>query len=244
MGPFTLKQRLARLLIKPKQVLIIDGQSKKPARNMQVRPLTLMITVTLVLGAAFLLGVYVTPPQNVRSIIPQHVQLQRQYDDVRDRLAEAEALNNMKDQQIDAFEAQIKEHSVESESLRQRLRMLESILKARKGNGVQLLQGSALLANGQITYHLVLVKGGNYPRYASGYCNFIVQTPEGENRTIQVSEETDRLPYRMESHNFLDGSLPWSESWQPDILEVVLFDYKGREISRSKILIEGENIHD
>lgn len=240
MGPFTFRQRLSRALLKPKQVLILDGRGGKPARNLQIRPATLAGIIALVMAGIFLAGVYAAPADGVRSIVPQHVQLQRQYDAVRDSLAESEAVITMKDQQIDALEEQIGESSNEIETLQQRLRMLESILEARKGNGVQLLQGNATLAGGQLAYHLILVKGGNYPRTVSGTFSLVVQPPDGESRTLKLDNDSDRLPYRMESHNFFDGSLLWDESWQPDQLEVVLFDYKGKEISRSKITIEGE----
>lgn len=238
-GPFTLRQRLKRFFFHPKQILFIDGQSGRPARNLHIRPASAIATTAVLLAGFFVLGIYFAPLNSMRSIIPQHVQLQRQYDDLRNQLAEAEALSSMKDQQIDAFEEQVKEYTDEIQVLQQRLRMFESILEARKGNGVQMLQGKASMTDNQIRYSLILVKGGNYPRRVSGHCMFMVQSPEGESISIKIDESTDQLPYRMESHNFLDGVLAWDKPWQPDILEIVLFDYKGREISRSNISIEG-----
>jgi len=235
-----IRQRLHQLFIKPRQVMILDAQSGKPARNLNLRPISIVAVFLAVAISSALLTIQSIPSNSNRSLLPQHLQLQRQHEQVLERLAEANASNELKDQQLETLQQQMTSEQEQQSELSQRLHMLESILEARKATGVQLLEASASwVETDSIRYSFTLVKGGSYPRRVSGSLTVIAQSPEGEKITLQLNKQLTKLPYRIETHTFLRGLAHWDQAWFPEKLQVIVFNHRGKELLQTELSIEG-----
>ncbi len=237
---FTFHRRLKNALMQPRQIMLLDNQSGKSARNLNIRPVSIIMTCLGMIAVGLLIGTQLQPTNSVKSIVPQHVQLQRQYDQLRDRIAESNALNELKDRQLESLKQESLTQQGHNTELSNRLRMLESILEARKANGVQLLNAEAQwVGKKALRYDLTLVKGGSYPRRISGSISLVVQSPKAETVLIKLGKQEPRLPFRIETHTFLRGLAEWEYDWHPDKILAILFDRKGKEISQTEILIDG-----
>jgi hypothetical protein len=238
---FMLRQRLYQIFIKPRQLILLDAQSGKPARNLRLRPISFILVFLLIAGSFTFLGMQINRSDGNYSLLPQHLQLQRQHELLLERLAEASANNELKDQQLETLQQEITTQQQQASEPSQRLRMLESILEARKATGVQLLEASASWSgNNSIRYNFTLVKGGNYPRWVSGSMALVAQSPEGEKVTLQLNEQLTRLPFRIETHTFLRGLAQWNYDWFPEKLQATVFNRKGKELLQIELSIEGE----
>jgi hypothetical protein len=236
-----IRQRLYQIFIKPRQVILLDAQSGKPARNLRLRPISFILIFLLIAGSFTLLGTQLNRPDDKHSLLPQHLQLQRQHEQLLERLAEANANNELKDQQLGTLQQEMAMQQQRASEPSQRLRMLESILEARKATGIQLLEASASwIENSAIRYNFTLVKGGNYPRWVSGSIMLTAQSPEGEKVTLQLNKQVTRLPFRIETHTFLRGLAEWDYDWFPEKLQATVFNYKGKELLQIELSIEGE----
>lgn len=220
--------------------MLLDGQGSKSARNFRLRPLSVMAVTMICLIAAFLGGVFFKP-HNGLSLMPQYTRLQNERQLLKDKLAEANAVLSLKDEQIDGMQAEISKQRETNEGLAKRVHMFETILEARKGSGVHILnaranwQGDLVLA-----YSMTLVKGGNYPRRASGAVRLTAYGPGGEQALLTLNNEQTDLPYRMETHTFLQGTVIWTEDWRPNRLIAVIYDTRGREKGQTEITITGD----
>ncbi len=236
----TLRQRITNLFIKPRQIIILDGQSRKAARNLNLRPLSVILSLLGMLLLAFFSGTQFTSDSHVRNLVPQHLQLQRQYDRLHKRIAEADALNELKEQQIESLQHELLAQQRDITELSERLRMFESILEARKSTGIQLLNAEVRWSGKDtLHYRLTLVKGGNYPRYLSGSLALTARSPENEEIMLPLGKQPPRLPFRMETHTFLNGLATWEYDWYPDKLLAIVFDRKGKELLQKEISVEG-----
>ncbi|MDX8394902.1 MAG: hypothetical protein R8K22_00645 [Mariprofundaceae bacterium] len=241
MERLTFGQRLSAAIFKPKQVVFLDGESGAPARNMRVRPISIILILLALSVSMLWLGMYYAPITGARNIIPQHMQLQRKHDALQKKYADSQTLNELKDQRIEGLEKEISHQSEQKETLTQRLLMLENIINARKSSGTKILQANAYWSNSsQLNYRLTLVKGGNYPRRISGSIAISTRDPEGNIITLALGESQSKLPYRMETHTFLSGHLIWKESWKPNKLLAIAYNRKGKEVARTEITIEGK----
>jgi len=235
-----MRQRLHQIFIKPRQVMILDAQSGKPARNLRLRPISLILLFVVTIVFSIILGLQFNHSESGRSLLPQHLQLQRQHEQLLDRLAEANANNELKDQQLETQHQQITDSQEKTSDLSQRVHMLESILEARKATGVQLLEARASWAGeNSIRYNFTLVKGGNYPRRVSGSIALIAQSPEGEKVTLTLNKQLTKLPYRIETHTFMRGIAQWDYDWVPEKLQAIVFNHKGKELLQMELLIDG-----
>ena len=220
--------------------MLLDSHGSKQTRNLKIRPISIILFILGVFLIAFALGSRLPVSNSAQSLIPQHIQLQHQYDQLHSELAESNALNDLKEQQLESMKQELlAQQSINSE-LMQRLRMFESILEARKANGLQLLSASAKWSDREsIQYNLTLVKGGNYPRYLSGHVQMTAQSPEAETVEIELENQKTRLPFRIETHTFLRGLAKWNHDWHPDKILVVVYNHKGKELLQTEIVLEG-----
>jgi hypothetical protein len=236
-----IRQRLYQIFIKPRQLILLDAQSGKPARNLKVRPISFILIFLFTAGSFTFLGMQLNHPDQSHSLLPQHLQLQRQHELLLKHLAEASANNELKDQQLESLKQEMARQLQQASEPSQHLRMLENILEARKATGIQLLEASASWTeNRAIRCNFTLVKGGNYPRWVSGSIALVAQSPEGEKVTLQLNEQLTRLPFRIETHTFLRGLAQWDYDWFPEKLQVTVFNHKGKELLQIELSIEGE----
>ncbi|MFC1567772.1 hypothetical protein ACFL3K_01040 [Pseudomonadota bacterium] len=235
-----IRQRLYQIFIKPRQVMLLDAQSGKPARSLRLRPISFILVFLLTAGSFTLLGMQFNRSNGNRSLLPQHLQLQRQHEQLLEQLAEANANNELKDQQLETLQQEMATQQEMASEPSQRLRMLESILEARKATGIQLLEASASwVGNDSIRYGFTLVKGGSYPRRVSGSIALIAQGPEGEKVTLQLEKQLTQLPFRIETHTFLRGLAQWDYDWFPEKLQATVFNHKGKELLQMELSIQG-----
>lgn len=236
----TLQRRLINAFIQPRQIMLLDSQSGKPARNIKVSFMSVVLIFLGIIALTFFIGTRLNTTNRTQSLIPQHTQLQRQYDLLRGNLAESNALNELKERQIESLKQELLTQQDHNSELSNRLRMFESILEARKATGVKLLNAEAKwVGKNSIHYNLTLVKGGSYPRHVSGSVSLTALSPEGETIEISLGKQKSRLPFRIETHTFMRGSAEWEYDWHPDKLLAVVFDRRGRELLQMEIVVEG-----
>ena len=56
---------------------------------------------------------------------------------------------------------------------------------------------------------------------------------------LALGRKTAELPYRMESHTFLHGSLKWKQTWRPNHMQIIRINRHGSEGDQVEIAIEG-----
>ena len=240
-GSSMIRHHLHQMFIKPRQFMIVDAQSGKPARNLAVRPISLIVAFLITVVASALLGTQLNHSGKERSLLPQYLQLQRLHEQQLEKLSEANANLELKDQQLDTLQKEMSDQQEHLSGLSKRLRMLESILEARKTTGVQLLEaGASWVDNSSIRYQFTLVKGGSYPRWASGSLALFAQSPDGEKVTLELEKQLLKLPFRMETHTFMRGLAQWNHDWFPEKLQAIIYNHKGKELLQMELPIEGE----
>jgi len=207
----TFAKKLKNALLKPKQVLILDADSRKPAKNIQIRPLTLLLTPIILIVIGMALGYHYLPTQQRNSFVSENIQPQRKLEQAREQLAIAQAENDVKQGQIESFKASIKAQQADIARLNERVHVFESILQSRKVQGMHLLQASAQYLNEhEVSFDLIVVKGGSTPRYISGYIQLIAKDAHGNEIKALFENNKDKLPYRIETHTFLHGKIHWA----------------------------------
>ena len=241
MEKLTFRQKLENALIRPRQLILLDSHGGKPAKSLTIRIFVVFLVFLGIIAAAYVAGLSTSSSTgSFRSLVPQHMQLQRQHDQLVSELAEAKALIEMKERQLESTRQELTAQQEGNSELSQRLRMFESILEARKSSGLQMLNSDAAWdGKSSIRYNLTLVKGGNYPRHISGYITLTAQSPESEATEIMLTKEESRLPFRVETHTFLRGLADWEHDWYPDKVVVTVFDNRGKELLQTEILVEG-----
>jgi len=237
MKKLSLMQRIQRAIFKPKQIMVVDADSRKPARNWSIRPITLgLLPLTFIIIGA-LASNYYLPKQSTSKMLPQHIQLQNKFDHLHDQLATSEANNEVKQAQILSLKDIIKEQQTTIDKSNRRLHVFESILEARKSRGTKLLKASIKYINAQsFAFSITLVKGGNYPRRLRGSIRFITQDKQGENIRLLFQNAQSTLPFRIETHIFLQGQLYWPENTaKPEHMSniiAIVSDSKGKELTQ------------
>lgn len=237
----TWRQRLLHGLIRPRQITVMDPLSGQRARHMQIRLITFLVVITVLLaGAAFLGHRLIVPQTTGEAILPQYMQLQREHKRLQDKLAETEATLELKNEQFDALKKTLDGQRTDMEQLKQRVAMYDSILDASKTGKTRILQAQATWQDGDVlTYDIVLVKGGTYPHYANGKLRIYVSDDSGHKQLLALGRKTAELPYRMESHTFLHGSLKWKQTWRPNHMQIIRINRHGSEGDQVEIAIEG-----
>jgi len=236
-------QRIHRAIFKPKQIMLIDAESRKAARNWSIRPIILVLIPLILILIAGLAGSYYLPNKSVTDLLPQYMQLQRKLEHLHDQLATSQANNEVKQAQILGLQDIIKQQQNTIDKANKRLHIFESILEARKNQGTKLLKASIKASNADsFIFSITLVKGGNYPRRLRGSIRFVTQDKQGKNIQLLFKGMQSTLPFRIETHIFLQGQLHWPEN--TDIPEhvnsiiAIVSNSKGKELTQEKCTFE------
>ncbi len=236
------RQRLKNLFIRPHHLMLVDVEGGKPTRNIKVRLISLILSCVAFVVLGLILGISLYKDNRAENLIPQHIQLQYQHNQLQSELAEVTALNDLSQQQLETQKQLLLEEREKNEELSGRLRVLESILEARKATGVQLLSTEMKWVNKTtMHYNLTLVKGGNYPRRVSGHIVISAQSPDSETIELKLGKNNAKLPFRVETHTFLRGLVTWENEWRPEKLQIAVFDYRGKMLLQTEVSIEGES---
>jgi len=164
--------------------------------------------------------------------------LQQQNEQLKERLARAEAQAMVAGEQARQLQAELAQQQRETEPLRERLSLLEEILLKRRGKGTHVLSASASWQNSQLQIRIILVKSGNYPREVRGKITILAPDPQGT--ALPVGPAVD---YRMKTHAILHPSFHWTHDWRPRQLFVSLQNEYGRELERITVWIGGKHDH-
>lgn len=197
----------------------------------------ILIAITLLAGAAFVGSMLI--PSGKLSQQSQHIaQLQYEKRHLTSKLSETEAMLALRDGQIEGMQQELLRNSHEILAMKQRLAMFDDVLAARKVGGWHILHPTAQWQDDQsIAYHLVVVKGENYPRWAKGHLSFSVIAANGDLIPLQNRRGKRSLKFDMTTHAFFEGVIPWSKEWQPKMLYISLFDKRGKNNQKIEIPI-------
>lgn len=221
---------------RPRQIIVMDVNGGRPARNFYLRTVTLVVFLLLLAGIPFALGAYYAPLHSIQEIIPENLKLKRENKEVLRNLADAKTLNGLKDEQLESLKEQIAAQERESLELTKQLQMFKSILDERKGKGIQIVTNKAnWVAGNTIEWQSLFVKGGTYPRYLAGSYKLFANDAEGNK--VDLNEE--KMSYRFESHAVFSQSFEWEQTWQPVELELVIYNSRHKEVLKQTIQIQG-----
>ncbi|MDQ6968156.1 MAG: hypothetical protein Q9M14_05685, partial [Mariprofundaceae bacterium] len=95
MKKLSLIQRIYGASFKPKQIMIVDANSRKPAKNWSIRPIALGLVPLIFVTVGVLAGSYYLPSKPITNMLPQYIQLQKKVDYLHNQLASSEANNEM-----------------------------------------------------------------------------------------------------------------------------------------------------
>jgi len=232
-----LLRQFIKKLSRPFQVMVLEHDGKRTVRHFDISiGRILFFILILVLGSSSLTWFYA--PRGTSSLPSRYYQLQQSTRATNTKLAEVEGELNLKKAQISALKTELKKEQEHTDKLIQHMRIYESILKARKSGGIRILQAEASFHNSLITYDIVIVKSGNYPRRISGSLRIIAQGSDGKESTLHLGKEGPELPYQMETHTFLHGSYAWNQDWHPDHLLIIHLNRQGKEREQTEIEIQ------
>lgn len=228
------------------QLMIIEHDTHKAARNRRFYPNIFwpVITVVLLLTfvGLFLAGNYYKPFWEKYDLRPQYMQLQRLYQDLRLELNESMTNLGVRDEQINMLKQEIKQQQDKQDRLQDRLNLYDNLLAARRGDSMQLLQfTSRLMEENSFEIELALVRGGVTPRWVKGWIKVFADDGKGKKIPLLFSNSKYKLPYRIESHTFLHETVRWLQKSPPgNILYATVFDSRGKVLLRKTYSFEGE----
>ena len=240
-------RRLAKRLFRSYQLMLLEPEGGKKVRHMHINLASfLAILLLLTLGPALLLW-YIAPKQGA-DLSARYYQLQQENHELRGKLATGEGELAVARGQIDGLKNELLTSQQQNEDLRQSKAIFESILEARKSNGVHILRAEARMQDGgrekgesKLDYTIVLVKGGNYPRSVSGSVRIVAYGAQNQKQTLQLNAKSTNLHYSMDTHVFLEGSVIWKQDWKPVKLEVTRMNSRGAERDQMEVDLEGNN---
>jgi len=222
--------------LKPRQVIVMDARGGRPARNFYIRLVTIVICLLLLVATPFVLGSWYAPFHSIQKIIPENLKLKRQNLNMARKLADAETLNDLKDEQLLSLQEQMSEQESRILVVTKELHMFKSILDKRKGTGVHLLNHQAdWVAGSSVAWQALLVKGGSFPRFLTGSYKLFATDEEGH----RVGLKHKKMTYRFESHVLLKQQFVWKEAWMPMQLELIVYNSRKKEVLKKIIHIEG-----
>ena len=238
-------RRLLKRLFKGYQLMLLEPEGGKSVRHLHINLASLLgIILLLSMGPAALVWHY-TPKQG-EDLSARYYQLQQQNHDLRGQLATGEGELAVAREQIDGLKNELQASQQQNEELKQSKAIYESILQARKSTGVHILRAEARMeaddptrGENKLDYTIVLVKGGNYPRSVSGSVLVVAFGGEGQKQTLQLGTNSAELPYKMDTHVFLEGSVIWKQDWQPVKLEITRMNSRGAERDQMQVDLDG-----
>jgi len=226
--------------------MIVDATAAGRPRRLRLRPITAIIMILILPGLGAWAGYRISSHDYFRladeeehARLAQRMQLRR----YENQLAEAGSELALRQSQIESLKQEMQVQHEQAEQLKQRLHMFESILAAQKEADTHILKAEAEWQNGNmLTYRLILVKGGSFPRRVSGSIRLTARGPDGRAWVLPLGEKVNELPYRMETHTFLHGNLAWTRNWIPDRILVSRLNRKGAIREEIEIPIRGEKL--
>jgi len=228
-------KRILHKLFMRYQLMLLEPQGGKTVRNMQVN-LAGLLALILIISLASAALVWHFLPARSETLNARFYQLQQQNHSMQNTIATLKADAALSKEQNDGLKHALLTGRQDREALQKRLNVYASILEARKSAGVRILRATARMQDkSTLSYSLVLVKGGNYPRHVSGSVRIIAFGSHGEKQLLQLGKKNAELPYKMDTHIFLEGSIPWSADWQPVRLQVTRLNYQGAERDKVEI---------
>ncbi|MDX8397038.1 MAG: hypothetical protein R8K49_01835 [Mariprofundaceae bacterium] len=236
-------KRLFIKIIKTKQLMLLDGDSHKPAKSFKLRPISLIFFVALLLGLGAMISQYYFNETIHLSAPQSNPKQQATITLLQGNLAQYQAENSIKQAHINSLEAIITKQQKTQGKLESRLNILERIFKIRQGSVTQILQATLHnIDTKSVAFTIILVKGGNYPRRLRGSVQVLAHDKQGNEIKLLFNQKQDHLPYKVESHTFLHGTLYWpkhiSRNPKEQQLTVLILDRKGKELVRTSYTIE------
>lgn len=224
---------------RPRQLVITDSSSGKAARHVVVRPLRLIIPLLLLIGAGFAAGLYFSPEPDTTAWTYRLSQLEQEKNDLMTQAAEKDATLALRNDEIDSLKQELDSLRQTLATARTKLGLLDNILNKRKEQGISIVNAKTRwLDDKRIGFKLVLVKGGNYPRRVSGHLLLAATNLAGEVIQLTSPDQPDGLPYEMDDHTLLQGSVDWKEDWKPEQLTFIVMNHRNREVTRKDVAIE------
>ncbi|MDQ6996463.1 MAG: hypothetical protein Q9M82_03260 [Mariprofundus sp.] len=236
-----MKKPLYKTLNQPIHILI--GQKKDAVKRISIRPLTLFTITLITLVVAGMVGKKLFVPDSQLEQQKKTTSLQDEYLRLNAKLAETEALLSLRDAQVESMQQQLQQTNLNIQQMQQRLDLFDQVLAERKVAGVHFIRPSASWKNKHaIAYHLILVKGKNYPRWIIGHLAFTVTDAKGRSITLaSTKKKNNGDKIEMTTQSFIEGELTWQPSWQPKKLTITLFNHKGRNKGHVSIPITRPN---
>jgi len=218
------------------------GKDQTPSKQVTVR-LFILLSITLVVILVIAVGATVFFSSDKQTQHMQRIaQLQYEQRHLTNKLSESEAMLALSDGQIESMQQELTRNNYAMHAMKQRLAMFDDVLAARKVGGWHILHPTAQWENEHsIAYHLVVVKGENYPRWAKGHLSFSVKSPTGETIPLDNKRGKRSLRFDMTTHAFFEGIIPWSKHWHADVLIISLFDKRGKNNQQIEIPILNKN---
>ncbi|MDQ6978958.1 MAG: hypothetical protein Q9M09_02135 [Mariprofundaceae bacterium] len=247
MAKLSLMRRITAFFLQSRQVMVLDHKAHSATKNRVFYPMLFwpsMILLTLVFAATlFIAGNYYKPFWKEQSIRPQYVQLQRLYRDMRAHTNDTMTQLGIRDEQINMLKQEIKTQQEHYRGLQERLHLYDSLLAARRGDSLQLLQFKATPAgDAAFDVELALVRGGTTPRWVSGSVKLFALDHKGKKVPLLLSNSKYKLPYRIESHTFVHETARWLQSAPPgNMLYAHVYDNKGKLLLKKSFALNGEN---
>jgi len=235
-------QRLLEFWFTPKQLMVVEAGSGRPAKNIHIRPITILIVPSISLLLGMLLTYNNPPPQKNNDMELILHKLQQQFTTVRTQLIASNAENDLKKAQIDSLKDVLQQQQENISHLQQRIQIFNSLLQARKGHHIQIIQATLQsLSPHSLFFHITLVKGGNYPRHTQGYLQFIYHDMQGNHYPLHFKNGKEKLPYKMETHTFVQGEIHAAGLIPLPLhprIDLVLYNKKGTEVMRKACKFE------
>jgi hypothetical protein len=211
-------------------VHILLGQKKDVTKRISIRPLTLLAASLALIACVAWAGKIILAPDYPAGQQQKAASKESEQSDVRVKFAETEALLSLRDAQIESMQQQLQQDRLDMQHMQQRLDLFDQVLAERKVAGIHFLRPAAIWKDKHtIAYQLILVKGKNYPRWIIGHLAFTMNDAKGNSIALPVTKNKnsgDKI--EMTTQSFIEGELPWQESWRPNMLTITLINHKGR----------------
>ena len=224
---------LVEALIKP---LRISLDSDNSVRIYHLRPVLIIAFILSLLAAAVMLGVVSPPQEKQTTMLAQLAHLQHEQKRLNGALSETEARLSLRDGQIEGLKQEMLLLRSENLAMQKRLEVFDDVLAARKVKGIHFLRPQFVWKNNQlISYKMILVKGDNYPRWIIGQLKFSVTDNDGNVLFLSNEKGKDSHKVEMTTHEYVEGTLVWTQAWQPEKLTVSLINHLGAQTNSIEI---------
>lgn len=210
-------------------------------RTITLRPLPLLALIGLLMIVAALLTIIFIHPSGTDKRTRLTMQaLQQEKRTLNSKLAEAEAMLAVRDNQISSMQQLLQQDKQTIEAMQHRLDLFDDVLAARKVAGVHFLHPVVHWQDDHtIAYQLILVKGKNYPRWIIGHLTFRATSGKAHALTLQTGKKGNSgRKVEMTTQAFIEGNLHWPAAWRPSALHITLIDHKGRKKGSIAVPIE------